>query len=355
MGCLDNIVGLSRKDCECYTDDRPDGWNESKSGIYLDELPGLTQAQINSSIECGDGSIWDIMERALENGERKFRTDLLSNLRQRFKERYLPFNGVIGMSQKNGSPAVDNLMGLRIESNCIKGSCLTLKGIDTFFDTDIAALEVNIYRSGTEAPIHTFNVEAVAFEKKTNTLATPIELPLWIDGTDEFSYSIVYTLPPGVKPLNNKLYTCSCDRKSSAWSVWATVDGIKTSAFTTTYALDNLSGTSYTYGLNLSAEIECKKGSIICEDGEDWDFKNDDIALQIATAIQSISAVHLLLDILTRPDTVAVAINEEQTNALISMYSEDYENRIEYLALNIDPNNDCFICSNQMKGVGILA
>lgn len=355
MECLEKIVGLSRKDCECFTDDRPDNWNESLSGLYLDELSGLTQKNIETSTDCGEGSIWDIMQKALENGQRTFQTDLLSSVNNRWKSRLPKFEGQIGKKQFNGSaPQIDNLMGMRIESNCIKGSCMVLSGIDTFFDTTIAALEVNIYRSDLPDAIETFTVETEAYKRKVNKFATPYTLPLYIEGLEEFYYSIVYTIPAGAKPLNTKL-ACSCNRnKKRPWALWVHAGGISTDGFTTVSALDDLSTTDYTYGFNLTCQIFCKKATIICQEGHVWDFENDEISLQIAHAIQEIAGVKLINEILTRPDSAYFALNEEQLMGLGAQYASSYEDRIKYLSINIEPgNNDCFVCNNQFRGVGI--
>lgn len=357
MTCLENIVGLSRKDCECFDDPRPGDWDTSKSGLFLDELPGLEQQNISASTDCGEGSVWDIMTRALENGTLRFRTDLLSAIKQRYKDRFQPFNGTIGMAVFNGTtPSLDVMHGIRLESNCLKGSCFILKEICAYFDTTTTGLiEVNIYRSGIETPLHTFTIDSEADVKKSNVLPNPIELPLWIDGVDEFNYHIVYDLPGGVKPLNTKLYSCTCKRKNSKWSAWITADGVRGPSFTSTAALDTLSSQTYTYGLNLVSEIKCKKGAIICEDNEEFDFQNDEIALQIAYAIQAISGALLAQELVAAPDTVEVALNEEALIAMGNAWLRDYEERLQYIAVNIEPNNDCFICSGQIAVVGIKA
>jgi len=356
MGCLDNIVGLSRKDCECFQADRPADWNTSQSGLYLDELPGLTQKNIDTSTDCGEGGIWDIMQRALENGERRFRTDLLSSLFKKFKNRFPPFDGIIGKRDFNGIvPITDNLMGVRIYSNGIKGSSMTLKGIDTFFD-QTGNITATIYRSDSNDPFSgPFVLDTLANKKKSNVLPNPVEMPLYVEGLGDFYYHIVYTLPGGMTPLNTQL-ACKCNRnKKRPWALWVDVEGIKTDAYIDVYTLDNLGGNSFTYGLNLVTQIECKKGNIICEEGHIFDFQNDEIALQIAHAIQEISGVMLINEILSRPDSAYFALNEEQLSQLGAQYASSYQDRIQYIALNIEPSNDCFICNNQMQGTAILS
>ncbi len=357
MGCLDKIVGMSRKDCECFTDDRPSDYATSVSGLYLDELDGLSQKAIATSQDCGENNIWEIMDKALQNGHKKFKTDILSALHNKYQERFPPFEGVIGQKKFNGvAPQLDVLLGMRIKSNCIKGSCLILKGIDAYFDTTVAAIQVDIYRSDCPGPfVPSFNIASEANKKKINTLSAPIELPLYVEGVEEFYYSIVYTLPVNVKPLNTKL-ACKCNRNAKRpWSLWIDANGIKSPAFTTVEALDDIGGTQFTYGLNLVSQIECKKGSIICEEGHVWDFENDDIALNIAHAIQEISGVKLINEILSRPDSAYFALNDEQLVQIATQNSVSYQQRIEYLSYRMKPNDDCWMCGNQSKMVGIMS
>lgn len=357
MTCLEKIIGLSRKDCECFVADRPVDYNVSLSGLFLDELPGVSQFAIATSIECGEGSIWDIMNRALENGEKLFTTDLLSNMAQKFKDAFKTFEGIIGKREFNGEvpdSILNDLHGIRIESNCIKGSCIIIKGVEAFFDTTLVGVVATIYRTGDDNPFDTFTFDTEAGIKKVTILATPIELELFIDGLDEFNYSIVYDLPPGVKPLNTQFgCACSSNRKKNGWDHWLLAEGISSPAFTTVAALDDTAGSDFTFGLNLNAKIFCKKSTIICEDGNPLDFENDEIALQIAHAIQRIAAVFMLTEILEGPDTAKFAMNEEMLNHLIGQYSEDYDNRVQYIALHITPNNDCYVCNDQIAVTGI--
>lgn len=364
MQCLENIIGLSRRNCDCFQEDRPTDYNVSKSGIYLDELEGLSIRGVDTSVDCGDASPWSLMTNAISNGILRFKTDLLSAVRQRFKERFTEFDGIIGLRVFNDampSNQLGALNGIKIDSNCIKGSMFILKKIDAFFDTDLVDLPVKIYQTGSNTPVAEFTIDATANVRHTNTLDPVVELPLWIDGYDEFAYYIVYDLPLGVAPLNNKLHGCSpCMGKAkfasmNPWHQWIEIGGIASPLYVSTDLLDMIGTNSYGYGLNLHANVICKKSSMICDDNDDFDFENDEIALHIAYSIRLAAGISLFNLILQRPDSAYVAINEEQINFLISQYSEDYKNRLQYLAINIQPNSDCYTCGDQMAVGNILA
>ena len=63
LACFTNVFGLSRKDCACV-DPIAVGANVSESGLYLDELPGLSLQLLNNAQDCGDGGLWDMLDKA---------------------------------------------------------------------------------------------------------------------------------------------------------------------------------------------------------------------------------------------------------------------------------------------------
>lgn len=364
MECLNQIIGLSRKNCECFVDDRPADYNVSKSELYLDELEGLSVRGIDTAIDCGDESPWDMMETAIANAKLRFRTDLLTSIKSRFKDRFAEFDGVIGQRIFNDAlptNVLNPLLGIKVKSNCIKGSVMILKAIDAYFDTDLVDLPVKIYRTDSDIPFAEFTIDATANVKHHNALDPQIQMPLHIDGYEEFAYYIVYDLPLGVKPLNNKLQGCApCSgkekwRQLNPWYQYIEMGGISTALFTSTSLLELVGTNSYAYGLNLHAKITCTKSSIICDENDTMDFVNDEVAMHIAYAIRLAAGVSLFNLILQRPDSAFVAINEEQINYLIGAYQDDYAKRMQYIATNIVPNNDCLICDQNMSMGTILA
>ena len=271
MECLDNVIGITRKECACFADDKPVGSELSKSGLYLDELSGLSMEQINSSSDCGDGSVWDIMQTAVSNGEIKVRTDLLTLLNANYKDAYSKFSGIVGMRSYNGTLAPSkDLQGLKFSSKDIEGAFFVLKEIDAYFnETTVDEITINIYQKGIEAPLYTFDIDTEANKVKKNILSTPIKLPLHVDGYEDLEYYILYSKHATAKPLNNKLYSCSCTRGKADWSQWDEFSGLNVDTFTSVSELESENVDSYLYGLGLIIQIGCEKSTIICKEGED--------------------------------------------------------------------------------------
>ena len=62
--CFENIIGLSRTDCECV-EARPVDAGVTESGLYLDELDGLTIRMAEAKRDCGEGGLWTMMDLSL--------------------------------------------------------------------------------------------------------------------------------------------------------------------------------------------------------------------------------------------------------------------------------------------------
>ena len=61
--CFENIIGLSRTPCPCVEDLNADAV-VSESGLFLDELDGLSINMLNAGVDCGQGTLWEMLARA---------------------------------------------------------------------------------------------------------------------------------------------------------------------------------------------------------------------------------------------------------------------------------------------------
>ena len=346
MDCLENIIGLSRKDCECLETDRPADYDESQSGIFLDEIHGLDLKGLDDTKDCGENSIWYMMSIARQNAIKHFKTDLLSSLKNKYKDRFQKFSGVIGKSKFTSTiPTPNTFMGIKIECVNIKGACITIKGINTFFD-QTGQISVSIYRTGEVLPVESYTLDTTANDVHNNVFTEALELPLWIDGIGEFDYYVVYSLPAGFKPLNTTL-CCNCNGCKEQYDHWGNIRGFKTPVFTQVSDLYNVNESKYSFGLSLVADISCKKSDILCS--QNFDYENDEVAMNMAYAVQELSGMMLMTDILTKTDSAYVAMNEEQMNFLINNLHAQYNSRLEYISCNYAPNHDCFICDPELE------
>lgn len=359
LKCLENIIGLSRTECPCYDENKPVDAEVSKSGIYLDELQGLDLKLIGADIECGDGDVWNKMEKALDISNNTFRTDILSAITEYASARRKPFNGKIGEVKKRAIRlAMTNFMGVIIQGCNIKGAEFTLKGISTLMDAT-TIFDVFIYNNIQDDPILQIpGVESTANQVKANPL-TPnsnLTFPLYTTECDTLEYYIVY-VPQGFNPYDNKV-SCGCSRKQP-WEQWFDVQGVTGDDVSTTDLREDLLRNEFANGLILDLTINCNTQDLICGgENVDLDYTNDPIARVTATAIQYKAGETLLNDILSSGNINRYTMmSRESLYGKRNHYASEYGNRIQWLSENMSINgNDCLGCNDgRMNRASILS
>lgn len=346
LNCLNNIIGLSQNECECYDDGRPSDFNESNSGLFLDELEGLNLRTIASDVECGEGNIWLKMEQAITNAITNFKTDLLSSIMLTQRNARKPFNGIIGqLKYKTVNVIPTTWTGLRINPREFKGSILTIKGITTLMDTDVL-FDVFIYDNISSTPLHTIaNVNATTGTATENPLPTPIELPLYREGYDELEYQIVYQ-PSGFNPLDNKV-TCGCSRTEN-FEKWLTLEGIQGDLIA---EREDWNKNGFANGLALNVSMTCNTSEIICggDSSDSLDFENDGVALSMAYAIRFKAGEILIEDILASGEINRFTmLDKERLWGKRNHYRKEFRTRIVYISDTIDiDSNDCLVCGDK--------
>ena len=174
--CLEDIIGLSRNPCPCYEDGRPTNYNESKSGLFLDELDGLELKMIDADIECGEDDIWQKMIKAVDNAKINYRSDVLKCIGDTAGAKRKAFYGVIGLTEWNQSIVVGtDYIGVKLSGCNIKGAEFTLNGINTLMDTT-ATFTIEVYNNLSPTPLLTKpSINAVANQiTENNFLPDPL-------------------------------------------------------------------------------------------------------------------------------------------------------------------------------------
>ena len=352
LNCLDEIIGLSRNECACY-DPTPLGYNDSNSGIFLDELEGIELRTIKADIECGDNDIWTKMSRAVENSKTAFRTDLLAEIGMVTKPRRKMFQGQIGQRTFNADRVNGTVYnGWIIRAANIKGGEFTLKSIKTIMNAN-ANFDIEIWNNIDTSPLLTIPVNSVG-NTITDNVLTPdpsLTFPLWtpecVDSDFDLEYYIVYN-PVGFEPKNNKV-DCGCSRKN-AWENWALIEGVTGDDILDreTWQRDNFAN-----GLVIDLQFNCNTAELICG-GEDepLDFMNDAQAMVMAYAIRFKAGEILIEDILSSGNINRYTmLAKERLWGKRNHYVKEYTQRIAYLASRLDTNsNDCLACGDNRIG-----
>lgn len=360
MACYDNIIGLARQDCPCIEAAPPTGYSTSQSGLYIADLPPFNEMEGYN--ECGQGSVWDVLDRARTQAVTTFTADTNAALLSVFTPRRERFKGQIGEAYgREAFTTSDTYAGIRIACNPMRGGTMKITGIGTLFNAS-GTLTLKLYNSlnvkiGDDITVNVSNGFTL------NTLTTAIELPMYVNFDDKHEYFLVYTFNPSNAARINTVGSCcgfvprydmgnpmwgAGHSGSRAWANWIMVGGWTGNTLT---EFDQCSQTSTTRmnGLALQVELGCDVGLVLCN--EALDFTRDTLALSMAYAILWKSgeiAASLLLGS-TRLTRTATA-NREFLKEQRAMFAKKYENNLDYVTQNaaLSASTDCLTCKDDI-------
>lgn len=356
MSCFENIIKLSRTECECFDDDKPVNYNAGQSEVYLDELDGLSLDLISGGANCEEGNIWDMMAKARTNAEIRFKADLMSCIEDNFIPKRPNYSGIIGQISHNASLNISyTKAGYVIKPHTIVGGKLTIKRIGLIMNAS-TAIQVQVYDNDENktTPIAQYTINSVANDVAYATLNTPLELPLWSKNVSDTRYYLVYTIA-GFQPRNNGpgCIPCSGGTKRVTYQNWLDVNGIMGNG--TDYT--SFTETSELNGVVIDGVLTCDGSRVICSDEYPIDF-NTGKGMQMAYAVRFAAAESLLEMILASKEiNIYTTRDRESLYGKRNHYRKQYEDWITYLCGNMPIiNNDCWACkpSDQFQRGTIL-
>lgn len=351
MNCLTNIVGITRTPCECLEPDLPEGYTESTSGLYMDELaesPFQLMA-IKSLNDCGKDTAF-LLTNAREQAINQFRTDLFMHLQQRFKTRTPPYTGLIG-KDGSGYPSLavyGSVAGVKLDTRYNRGSSITVKNIKVA-STTVGTFELTIYKkqgSKNFTPLHTILLEADG-GVKDNELPEPIVLDLADQSEEMLSYYFMYSLAD-MTPRSNPV-TCGCGSENDLHR-WLTASGVNGNIVDA-----KLSSSQYANGIILGVDIRCGNDDIICKAF----LENEFIRVGMADAIQRKSVANLIDQVLhSEQINRYTQAKREQMYYDKGTLNKQYKNAVQWVSENMSMSlNDCYVCQtidSQVSLSGIL-
>jgi len=363
--CYDNIIGLSRTECECYDDPAP--YNQSQSGIFLDELEPLKK--INGLLNCETGlDLWEMMRRARTEAVLQFVGDANAMLLKYNRLKRQPFYGAVGRVKytKNQICTVGKYYGVRLFCADVVSGEAEIKKIGGLF-AQTGTLDISVYNNLNEL-VDTVTIATTAGQHTLTNVN--IKLPLHSKYVDNLEYFFVYQYA-GNAPKNNDL-TCGCGgdkfyfntnkpmfktqtKQTSGWKQWFMVGAYSGDA--ADFSDVSATSTANMYGLTLELNITCKVGETWCKDY--LDFAANPLAIAIAFAIRY-KAGEILIDQIMRSPNInrMTLMDAEQNQKDKDMFVAKYNEMMVYLTDNVDvTTTDCFSCKDIVSAVkaGIFA
>jgi len=337
--CFDNVIGLTRTECNCIEIDA----NTSESGLWLDELEGLSLKAIDASADCVKGSLTDLMNVAREQAIQAFKSDYASNIGKNWKYSRNTFTGEIGKSKATANYNIGNFAGHRYIFDSVKNGYWKITRIGLLF-ASTGTIDISIYNNVEDGAIHTYeNVPTEANKLKWFTLPEPVYLPMYSTQVDFLQYFILYA-NPSFTPKDNSFRCCSMTLNFSCpvpiltpkendakyqFKKWCNVTGVNGSNVES--IIDSNSGfTDHAMGLVVDGVMGCNAQSIACNDA---DFDHSNIAKVMAYAVWYRAGVFLINSILSSTNINRFTmLDREPLYGKRNHYSSEYNNRLMWLA-----------------------
>jgi len=352
MDCLSNIIGLSRTECECLTDQLPTGsdeisdYNESESGVFMDELPGFNVNVASGADDCAKGGIWERMNRARANAILDYKTHLLSCIGKTYKPRINNFSGLLGEPTFKGTSAFTTAYaGMKITPHQVKGAFIYIKRIGVIVNQS-TNVNVKIYSNkNTYTELFSSTISSTADAVTYGTLATPLELPMWDDSGLRIKYFVLMELNGTFQPKKNKKSCCCGGSKNrEPFLEWLSLDGVSGDDLD---LIDSFNVNDKLNGIVVDADVKCKASEIICSSQYPMDFENDPNALSTAYAIRYRADAILYEDLLGSDNINRMTMmNREDMAKYATEWNDKFMQWIDYVCLNTNNmrENDCWIC-----------
>lgn len=375
MECLEKVVGITQRECECFEVPQiPDPENEgefldvadpalSHSGYYIDDMEdGIPLIFPASAKDCGDSDLYDILLRSRIEAAQEFVTDFGATLTQFTLPRHAEVISPIGEIKKNVNvplaTTMDDLIGITIEPRRIRGATGTITRIRVRMSAALVNAALSIYSDADDytTPI----VGAITFSAAANVLTEiPLTEPIILPSTDQHSNTIRYAIlfdRQGANPYN---YTrncgTGCGKRIVPWSKYAEVDGIYVGA--TSEIKDFDKDINKTYGLIIDMRWSCKSMDWMCRaHASEW------------SSLPYFRVIGKVLQLMTVNKLIGYILNSGKLNRYTLVKSEflmgkrnhnrkEIADRLAWLSENIPADIvDCYQCkaTNRMTKGEIL-
>lgn len=343
MECFKNIIGISRTECECLASAIPPEDQESKSGIYLDEVEGGLKISAIAKIDCRD-----FLEKAKD--ARKRAIDLFIEQiigvysSAPYRRRYRQFKSRIGKVNSLRPLNTKTYAGLRLRSNLIRGAELTVTkiGLILMSEQDVTVQVYKSYRDDSsfmELVTEYSDIPTIANVTSTYILPEPLVLPLYDDNLREIDYYFVYDTSEYGQPRDNQS-SCSCGGMESILKTYLKSQGVTSD---TVEGLVMASASNYAYGLFLEAEIDCGVKEMLCS------LLTYDESNTIAHAIAYKAQELLIEDVLGSANINRFTmLSNERLWGKRNHFRKEFDDRVIWLSqvLPVEQISDCLHCND---------
>lgn len=352
MRCLDNIIGITQSTCECtiggLTAEQLKQAKASTSGLYLDANleGGVNFSDIQNIDYCDD--YFSMATKAIAAATKVFSDDIVISVEDKYKTSRARFMGELGRIQYAGFISGSQpLQYLRVEPTSVNASVMVINGIrlntNTSRDVVVKLVAVNDGYSYGDVVLET-KVTTQANRFVSVALPEAIKVPFSKNGK-KINYFFVWEKENDLF-IDNSV-SCGCSG-GDAYDGYIKLSGGEA----TDYDNLGLKRDKFAHGFSLDVEMFCDTSGLVCSG-----FKSENrIALVTAWAILYKAGEILIESVLNSSEINRFTMmNREYLYGKRNHYRAEYNNRINYLGVEIDiTSDDCFVCRENRMFIGSI-
>ena len=370
LDCLNNIIGLSDTDCNCWDSSKPvdfDTLNESLSGLYVSQPNTIPIRWTNGAADCENGGVWDLLIQARKDAVRDLVADFLAANSQVRKEQFLPFTKIGDPYYKRATLVRGDVAGAYVEPYDIRGGKIRVESVDLTFFSGIVApvgVDISIYSSlDLDTPLATATANITA-NKVTATAVFPtpyiIDMGEIREDLNERFY-FLYEVPAGAVPVYNDTERgCNCSRKTkyrdNPYLQVMHVGGAQTDAVTN--VITNTLSSGGMNGLVINASMECDYYSWLCELAQKPNELTSQggqrlkLGMALADGIQAKAVANLAQSIINsgRINYYTMVLDVKPLyiamNSNLKVYEKAIDNLVYYMPEDV---TDCLVCATDKR------
>ncbi len=334
--CLENIIGISNRNCDCV--EIGEGLKVSTSGYFVDDIfEGTPLFQLQESLQCDDELI-PLLENAISKAISDFKTDLNAKLAENnskvmvYDHTFGKLEKAIGLVLKDYNKCGISIIGR--PSHKKKSMTIHFVGLKTNASETVT---VGLFKDSENNPIETWEIVTTQGNHSVNKKSKTVPLFDNVTGL-AIEYRLLYTRTNTTRPYNTQSYCCNSIR---GWNDYVNFRG---------YSESNEGSGMYhqklMLGLTCRITFHCNE-EWMCQE---WNFDNDPWAKSMAKTIQLMAMMNIYKYVINSNEINRFTLQQPEAISMkMKELTEGIEWRMNYLSNEIpDVAQDCWQCNPRM-------
>lgn len=353
MECLQNIIGLIRKDCQCITgeldNDQIKELTTSKSGLFIDSdlNDAIKLYAMDNKAACK--SMYNIFMDSRRAAISKFREEMFAGLYST-NTKVDSYNGELNKRSFVGPlQGKGNYNFIRLHPSRVSDANIIIRSVQIAVNlTDTITLQVLKLKKGEYVPEVIHNQEVDTLANKFVNVILDVELNIY-ENNEVYDYYIVWSSAnEHIRAMDTECY-CGCASQDS-WKRFVSMQGGHSERLDTMHQAKT---GNFSQGIYVdSVSIHCKLDKFICREFN----SNDSVSLVSAWAILYKTGCNIIDAILNSSEISRyTTMNREPLYGKRNHFDKEYANRVQHLLATIDTSkSDCFTCKPTKMTMGSL-